>query len=142
MKSSLTILLIIFSLFSFSQQENNKWRLYKEINGVEINYKYQECHDTHNGLHQELVLFQFVNNTKYDFSINFDFSLIYSNVKSSVTNRAEQHKTIVLKASSVIESTCFENREYAIFSKFLNYKDKSELQKFDLINLKINPIKL
>ena len=142
MKKYFTILLILVSIVSFSQQQKNDWKLYKEINGVKINYKYQECHDVHNGLHQELVLFQFVNTTKNNLSIEFDFRTVYSKNKKTITNTSEQHKEIILKKLVVVESSCNENREYAIFSKFLNYTDKSELRDFDLVNIKINPTKL
>ena len=142
MRNTIAILLTVITFFSFSQEIKIDWRLYKEVNGIEINYKYKECHDVHNGIHQELVLFQFVNKTENDYKVNFDFSLIYSNVKTSISNSSEQHKQILIKKMSIYESSCSENRENTIFSKFLNYSDKSELQKFDLKNIKINPTKL
>jgi hypothetical protein len=140
MKKTLTILLATITLLSFSQK--NDWKLLKEVDGIKINYKYQECHDVHNGIHQELVVFQFVNKTESDYAINFDFSLTYSNTKTSGSNNSEQHKQLLIKKNSIYESNCNENREYTIFSKFLNYTDKSELQKFELINITITPTKL
>jgi len=142
MKRTFAILLTLITFLSFSQENEKDWNLYKEVNGIKINYKYQECHDVHNGIHQELVLFQFVNKTENDIKIDFDFSLIYSNTKSLISKTSEQRKQILIKKLSTYESSCFENREYTIFSKFLNYTDKSELQKFDLKNIKINPTKL
>ena len=142
MRKAFTVLLTAITFLSFSQEVKNDWKLYRRINGIVINYKYQECHDVHNGIHQKLVLFQFVNKTKNDYIIDFDFSLVYSNVKTSINKRAEQHKQILIKKMSIFESSCSENKEYTIFSNFLNYTDKSELQKFYLKNIKINPTKL
>ena len=142
MKKTFTIFLTALTFLSFSQVKQNDWKLYKNINGIEINYKFQKCHDAHNGIHQELVLFQFVNTTDNDMKIEYDFSLVYTNSKTETSKTSEQHRQVLLKKRSVYESSCFENREYTIFSRFLNYEDKSELEKFELINIKANPTKL
>jgi len=142
MKKLFSILLTAVTLISFSQQKEINWKLYKNIKGIEIYYKYQECHDVHNGIHQELVLFKFANKTDNDVKIEFDFALVYTNLKSSSSRNLEQHRQILLKKKSIYESSCYKNREYTIFSKFLNYSDKSELQWFELKNMKITTTKL
>lgn len=141
MKAIISIIFITISSLLFSQSNNSKWIKYKETKGITISYKYQECIDKKNGLFQELVFFRFENNSDKDVEVSFDFLMNYIKQDEKSSYKSEQHRKIVLKKNTIIESNYKENREFSIFSKFLNYTDKSELNTFDLINLNINPLK-
>ncbi len=138
MKIILLSILITINFTLFSQEY--KWASYKTLEDVNIYYSKIECHDYHNGIHKELIIFKFENKTDKNLEISWDFSLEYSNAKNEYSS--EQHRDLILKKASTIYSDCYNYREYSIFSRFLNYKDKSELIDFELSNITIKELKL
>ena len=141
MRNLTTLLFVLLFANLFSQEAKSDWISYQKVDGITINFKYVECNDTKNGIFQELVVFQFVNKSDKDVDLSFDLLLLYSRGGAKLSSESEQHRSIILKRNAVIESNCSDNREFTIFSKFLNYTDKSELDKFDINNIKITPIK-
>jgi len=132
------IILMLLSISLFSQDDTNVWKLYKKIDGIEINYRYQECNNPSQGTFKEYVLFQYKNTNDYPVEINYYIEFFYNNNKNLTNNNnsEENHRRISVKPKQIIETSCNKNREYNIFSKFLNY-NKAELTKFELIDIEI-----
>ncbi len=141
----LLLFFTFFSSWSLQAQETNadkvKWQLYSELNGVQIFYKNVECNDVHNGIYSEYVYFQIVNTTDIPMEVSWDEEIWRDNkCMSCGKNPAEFHKELTLDSGDIIEPTCKTKRELKIFSKFLNNISASELTKFKLNNLTINPL--
>jgi hypothetical protein len=140
MKKIITILVILTSLNIFSQE---KWKTYLELpEGVSIFYKTVECHDYHNGIHKELILFKLENKSEQDYQLEWDFALDYGKQDGDEYKTSEQHRSVKIKGNSEIESSCNKNMELTIFSRHLNYPELSELIRFELRNIRTTPIKL
>lgn len=137
---------IIFLLFFlpywlFAQEETNdkyQWTLYGEESGVQIYYKYQECNKPTDGIFKEYVLLQFLNTSEASIAISWDNELWYNNVcQTCKSENGEYHYEINLGPGESIEGDCNDNYDLRLFSKFLNYRDKATLTKFDLKNLTV-----
>jgi len=138
-------LILIFSSYALFAQETNadkvKWTLYKELNGVQISYKYVECNDIHNGIFKEMLYFQLINTTDISMNISFNEEIWYNNkCVSCGKNSPEYHKEFVLEPGGELGPDCDSGNNLKIFSKFLNNTKASELTKFELNNLTINPM--
>ena len=138
-------LLFLLSVMGLQAQETNAdkivWQLYSELNGVQIFYKNVECNDVHNGIYSEYVYIQLVNTTDVAMSVSWDEEIWRDNkCLSCGKNSAEFHKEITIKPGDIIEPSCKTRRDLKIFSKFLNNISASELTKFKLNNLTINPL--
>ncbi len=136
---------VFLSLTGLQAQETNadkvEWQLYTELNGVQIFYKNVECNDVHNGIYSEYVYFQIVNTADVAMSVSWDEEIWRDNKCFSCgKNPAEFHKEIILDPGDIVEPSCKTKRDLKIFSKFLNNISASELTKFELSNLTINPL--
>jgi len=146
MKTFIFLLTFVFVSFTgLYAQENNsnkvKWQLYSELNGVRIYSKKVECNDVHNGIFSEYVYFQIVNTTDVAMSVSWDEEIWRDNkCMSCGKNPAEFHTEFIIDAGDIIEPTCKTKPELKIFSKFLNNISSSELTKFKLNNLTVNPL--
>ena len=154
-KKSIQSIILIFLAFAFlnvhSQDNSNSkkqltsknWKLYKNINGIQILYKSSECNDETNGLYQELVLLKFINTTKENLKIEWDNELWYDGKCWTCDNdsKEENHFTLKLKAGENIEGECGldKSRILQIFQKYTNHDDVPVLSNFELKNLSVNP---
>ncbi|MFH2140778.1 MAG: hypothetical protein ABIJ97_00040 [Bacteroidota bacterium] len=149
MKKLLSFIFVIFLLnvtcFSsgdgrqISDFANPDWKLYETINGIEIYYKSEECHDLKKGMHKEFVLLKFVNTTEENLVIKWDNYLWYDGNCLTCIEDAEYKFSVQLSAKESREGGCEYESELSLklFSRFLNYSDKPELTMFELANLKV-----
>ncbi len=153
-KFYITILLcLIFSVKSFTNTGTNsaitdnnvEWKLYNEVDGIQIYYRTMECNDVKNGIYQELTFLKFVNTTSINYNIEWDEDLWYDEkchtCHKTEFDRKEDHKKIELLAGESTEGSCkpvTERNILSIFVKFTKYEGKG-LTKFEIINLSINP---
>ena len=146
--SNLRILLLLLLLFAMSiniiiaQQTTNEkydWELYKEIQGVEIYTKIQECHNIKYDTHKECYLLKFVNTTQSEVQISWKPNLWYNDIcRTCDINSDEYNYTLLISANESIEGNCdINNQKLKIFRRFLNYRDKSELTKYELVNIEV-----
>ncbi len=136
--------LIFFASVGFSQtnQNNSDWKLYIERNGVQFYTKTVKCHDEVNGIHKEVVLIKATNTTSYKFEIKWKNEIWYDNNCVNCNSKSKEYQfSMILEGDQSKEGDCI-NKEQGlnIFSKFLNYSDKSVLTKFNLIDLEVNPL--
>jgi hypothetical protein len=116
------------------------WTLLKTVQGVQVFYQYGECHDNANGLHYEYVYLKFVNTTQADVVVNWTEELWYNGKCRTCQGSADQPLfTLKLNAGQTREGACGQNipEKMRIFSKFLNYDNKPELTKFELVNFAV-----
>lgn len=146
--SVIFIVVILFTILPFSllsqektslHQGNDNWEIYKEVDGIQINYKYLECNKPNQGIYKEYVVFQIINTTSNSVEVNYTQSLWYDGNKI-LSENDEYKKSTILEPEQVFETYCDKNREYNIFSKFLNY-NKAELTRFEIVEIKVNQIK-
>jgi hypothetical protein len=140
----LAILLAMFSNFlTFSQDVTNSgsWKLYKEITGLQIFSKELSCNDDQNGIHQQFIIFQFVNSTSEQMNISWQKETWYDEKCTTCDKPANNENTyhLTLEPGESIEATCDKNSPSGlkIFSNFLNTVKGSHLTKFEIKNLSI-----
>ena len=133
LKMVMIISILFFSVFLFSQE--GEWQVYENVNGVEINFCYQECNNVNQGMHKEYVVFKFINTTANLVEVSYSILLWYDE-KEIMPGNKENVKHIVIEPNQIFETSCNKYREYNIFSKFLNY-NKTELTKFELVDIRV-----
>jgi hypothetical protein len=108
----------------------NDWQVYLANEKVKIFYKYADCHDEANGLHQEKVLFKYENLTDKNLSLNFNRVPVYS--KSSRPADVFNY-TLQLAAKQSVSADCAtKDKSLIAFSKHLEKPDARQLQSFTL----------
>lgn len=137
-------LIAIIPLNVFSQNsaktvtsQNAEWKLYNEVNNIQIFVKNCDCHDNANGIHQELILLKFINKSSQRKEISWSEKLYYNgNCVNCDEKNSELSFEIELLPNQEKLGNCNDNYEtFKIFSKFLNYKDKPYLTKYELNNI-------
>ncbi|MCF8218532.1 MAG: hypothetical protein K9I29_03925 [Bacteroidales bacterium] len=146
-KLTLTIIataVLFFLLVPRLNAQESEWKLYKEVNGVQIYEKPTECHDEANGLHQEMILLKFVNTTSRDFNITWTLEAWYDGTCTTChdPDNPEYQFSTKLKAGESIQGTCDteEGKTLRIFKGFLDKDNTATLTKFELKNIKANPL--
>jgi hypothetical protein len=108
----------------------NDWQVYFANDNIKVYYKYAECHDNANGLHQEKVLFKFENLTNKTLSINFDRLPVYT---KSTQPADVSNYTLELKGNQNVAADCTtKDKALIAFSKHLEIPDARQLQSFTL----------
>jgi hypothetical protein len=117
-----------------------EWQLYKEYTGVQIYYRSLECHDVHNGIHQQVIILKFVNTTDTDLDLTWNAKLWFNGVCINCENTDDEHTfRLALKGGESLVGSCNSPSELQIFSKFLNHESKTQLTNFELADLSISP---
>ena len=133
-----TALAVIFCAISFAA---DNWKTCFKNNEVEILYQYSDCHDEHNGIHQQKVLLKFINSSNEKKEITFGRDLTY-NTDGNINSLTGDVKlfSIQLQPNETKEGLCSDtDKALFIFSKQLNFKS-SELGKFELKNISVKTI--
>jgi hypothetical protein len=116
----------------------NEWKEYFSNESVKIFYRYVDCHDKANGIHQQKVLLKFENITPKNIQITFGKTTVYLNSKAS-TDDVKAYK-VTVQAGKSVEGECdTRDNTLFIFSKHLDFSGP-ELKKFDLTNISVKTI--
>src|SRR5687767_1562486 len=95
------------------------WKIYFKNEEVEVLYRYSDCHDEVNGMHQQKILLKFVNLSAKDTEISFSEDLVYNG--STASSGDVKSYRIELKPNETKEGVCSgKDRALYIFSKQLN----------------------
>jgi hypothetical protein len=130
----LTAIAALFCSTCFAED----WKSYFKNEQIEIQYRYADCHDEANGIHQQKVLLKFVNFTNGKTAVSFSKELNYNSSKPASTD--VKTFTLLLNAGESKEGLCSEkDNALFIFSKQLNFKS-DELAKFELKNISVKTI--
>lgn len=134
MKHTLTLFAMLLVVFTYAADE---WTNYYSDNSVQVFYRYTDCRNEADGIHQQKVVFKFVNLTGKAIAISFNKQLFYSNQKQSGDDMPFQ---LTLPPKQSVEGSCNE-KDKALFSfvKHLNM-DGAQLQDFKLTNISITTI--
>lgn len=131
------ILFFLGILLTLSVSASGEWASYYADKSVQILYRHEDCHDEINGIHQQKVLFKFVNLTGKTISISFTKELTYTGRPAS---SGDKGYTLTLKPGQSIEGDCtYKDKTFYAFAKHLNM-DGTTLQKFDLKNISVTTI--
>ncbi len=142
-KQILSFAIILLAFTTISKAENpTKWQLLTEQSGVQVYYRYENCDDNVNDLHQQMAVLKFVNTTNQNITAEWDLEAWYNDVCTTCGKKdKEQHFSTQLNAGETKIGN-FEKRgtqrELLIFAKFTNMDNKVKLTKFNLANLKIS----
>lgn len=134
MKHTLTLFAMLLVVFTYAADE---WTNYYSDNSVQIFYRYTDCHDDAASVHQQKVVFKFVNLTAQAIAVNFNKQLFYSGQKQAGGDKPFQ---LSLQPKQSVEGSCNE-KDKTLFSfvKHLNM-DGAQLQDFKLTNISITTI--
>lgn len=115
----------------------DEWKLYFSNESIEIYYTYTDCHDEANGLHQQKILYRFVNKGDANVEVSFNKEIYYN---ASVPVSTDAVNKIVVNKAQQVEGDCStRNKALYTFVKQLNIKGH-EVQKCELKNITIKPI--
>lgn len=115
----------------------DEWKSYFNNHGVEVMFRYADCHDIPNGLHQQKILLRFANYGEKPVVISFSKALTFSNSGAQPDVR---DFTVHLNGGEIIQPDCDtkDNRLW-IFSKQLNFKS-THLKHFELQNITVKTV--
>lgn len=133
------ILALFLTVLSMSAFAADDWKVYYQSADVVIEYRYADCHDVTNGIHQQKVFLRFKNNTSHKIEVSFQLKKSYSKTKNTESSDEKTERVVIPANSTVVGDCSTKNRSIVIFSKQLNFAD-AELQKFDLKNISIKPL--
>ena len=135
------LLIIIFiSAASYAKKGDNEWILHKEVNGIQIYYKYVECNIPSEGYYQEQVLLKFVNTTQTPLKIKWQREAWFQG-KCTSCGKDEYKFELNIPAGESIVGDCdiYSPSKLKIFSKFLDLKSEVKLEKFNIDVLEVAP---
>lgn len=137
--------LLLFSLFfisaaSFSSNGDKEWTLHKEVNGIQIYYKYIDCNIPSEGYYREQVLLKFVNTTQTPLKIRWQKEAWYEG-KCTSCGKDEYKFELEIPAGETVVGDCdiYSPSKLKIFSKFLDLKSEVHLEKFNIAVIDVNP---
>lgn len=130
--------LLFFALLwcSFTAFASGEWATYYNSQSVQILYRFEDCHDDVNGIHQQKVFFKFVNLSGKNVTVNFAKQLTYS----GRTSTGDKAYTLTLKPGQTLQGDCTtHDKTFFSFAKHLNMEG-SKLEKFDLKNITVTTL--
>jgi len=132
--------LILISTISFANSGDKEWTLHKEVNGIQIYYKYVDCNIPHEGYYQEQVLLKFVNTTQTPLKIKWQREAWYEG-KCTSCGQDEYKFELLIPAGETIVGDCdiYTPSKLKIFSKFLDLKSNVKLEKFNIAVIEVAP---
>ena len=124
-------------LLSISVSANDDWKSYFKNKEVEILYRYSDCHDIPNGMHQQKIFLRFINYGAKPVEVFYTKELTFSN---SMTKPDVREFSVHLNGGETMEGECDtkDNRLF-IFSKQLNF-NSTALKHFELKDISVKPI--
>lgn len=137
----IAIAFLLFTLITSGVSAQNNWQPVSEKQNVTIQSKKADCNDVANGIYKELILLKIENKNSFPVNISFRKELWYNgNCINCNTNSNEHIISVSLKPNEILEGNCKSSKQLQIFSKMLNLK-KSELTRFELKDITVNPVK-
>ena len=142
MKTIFTSIAIILSqLLVFAQSDNQSWKLYTSIEGIEIYTMETDCR-TDDIPAQKAIILKLVNTTGQNLRIEWDLSVWYNYEKLiHDVKDGENHYSIDLNPNQSTQGSC--ETPYGalyIFKDFITYVSPTKLTNFALENLRITKI--
>lgn len=131
------LLVLLGNLAMLNSRAADDWKVYYHDSGVTIEYRYADCHDAVNGIHQQKIFLKFTSTAKSAVQVTFNRNLQYQGQPAS---GGDHSYSLVLKAGETVEGDCdSHNKALYIFSKQLNTTG-SVLNTFVLSNITVKPV--
>jgi len=145
MKTKLFISIILLTILSINvsgqaNKTDNQWKLHKEQQGVQIYFKYTDCNIPSEGYYQQQVLLKFVNTTQTPLKVKWQKEAWYEG-KCATCGKDEYKFELKIPAGETIVGECdiYSPSYLKIFSKFLDFDAKVQLEKFNLDIIEVTP---
>lgn len=141
----LVIGLILMSLSGIGQANsadvqsiNDSWQNYYENDLIKIEVRKQSCNFPSDGVHQEFLLFRYMNKSSNTITVDLHNDRYY-NGNCTTCGSNEYDYTFSIKPNSMITSECdLQAPGYkSVFVKQLNFKSSSVLTSISLENIKV-----
>lgn len=130
------LLFIALLWCSFTAFASGEWTAYYNSQSVQILYRFEDCHDDVNGIHQQKVFFKFVNLSGKTVAVNFAKQLTYA----GTTSAGDKEYTLTLKPGETLQGDCTtHDKIFFSFAKHLNMEGR-KLEKFDLTNITVTTL--
>jgi hypothetical protein len=128
----------VAAFFCLHLSAADNWKTYFKNEQAEILYRYSDCHDDANGVHQQKILLKFVNLQNTKMEISFSKELAYNSRKGNSSDIKSY--LVELGSKETKEGVCSDkDNALFIFSKQLNLEAK-ELSGFELKNISVKII--
>lgn len=136
----LFVLLIAFSASAFTPStSSNDWKLYKEIQGVQVFTKVNSCKLEHTKNSANYLIFKYVNTTDKKVRISGRVDAYYNGIcRSCGLNSPNEYEfSIDIKPNSTQKGNCSD--ELKAFKLYYGQLDKdADLSKFELSNVAVS----
>ena len=119
----------------------NQWVPLTTQDGIQISYKFSDCHFPKFNWQQRWVLLKMENTTGSTKTVDWDLNLWFNGTcKTCVDPNGEYHRTIVIDGNQTSEGMCDLNGDSRlnVFVKFNDKANVEELTKFELGNLTVS----
>ncbi len=87
-------------------EKKKSWTSLVSKKGVDVQYKYAECHDNKNDVHKENVLLRFKNSNQESVTVEWDHLLWYDGKCKTCGKGDEYHFKLDLEAGETQKGTC------------------------------------
>jgi hypothetical protein len=106
------------------------------ISNLIVDYKYLECNDRANGVHNEYLILELSNPLQNLITVDFDLIPWYDGVCVNCNDNQSEglHRTFQIQPGQKASADCT-NLKNALFSKMLNAEGVRELTNFSITNL-------
>ncbi len=104
-------------------ERSQNWTPLTDKNGVEVQYKYVECHDNKNDIHKENVMLRFENTTDQKVTVSWKHLLWYDgSCDECGKNDPEFRKQLSLDPGQVLKGDCDRGtpQKLKVFARFLD----------------------
>jgi len=134
--------LILFFLIGFISfgAFSNEWKLYKEVDGINIYFKNIVCEHPETKEKMEYTILKFSNSSNTDKTIQFQKQYSFNGVCQNCNNEIDPNDVILnLKPKSSIEGDCtFADYNLKLFYQYPDRKNDLLLTDFQITNIKVN----
>ena len=104
----------------YSNFEYETWQLYKQINDIDIYFKYAYCDDIKNGFISDFIHFKLINRSNDKLYVVWNYDFTYNNIKRS--NRISDEKDIdiyiIHSSGRIVHKEHIKNAESKITKEF------------------------
>lgn len=133
---------VSFLIAQTTSEDISAWKAEKEISGLQIYTKEIGCHDTHNGIHEQYIVYQFINSTNETMEISWQNEFWYDGKCYTCDKPASPENTykVILAPGETTEGSCDKTSisGLKVFEHFMYTSKGNKLTKQELKNLNIS----
>lgn len=132
------VLFLTIAISSVTIAQSNDWALYKQVDGVEIYTKLEECYD--NKLpDQRAVIIKVVNTKSADVTVDWDLMIWYNGkLITTVPKDPENHFSFTVTKNSSVEGSCDTPRgPFYIMKEWISLTNNRKISRFELDNVQV-----